>query len=113
MVYLFALLQYWTWFSRNQYTSRLAEILGTFTVPNSHPFSSVYTLFWLILITLFDFSYYTLFNLRHKGSKAMAPLLNGMAADILLSAAVVSGQGNSRLGGSPSYQGFNSICPER
>lgn len=43
----------------------------------------------------------------------MAPLLNGIAAGILLSAAVVSGQGNSRLGASPSYQGFNNICPER
>ncbi|KAJ5519173.1 Peptidoglycan-binding Lysin subgroup [Penicillium expansum] len=43
----------------------------------------------------------------------MAPLWNGMAAGLLLSAAVVSGQANSRLGASPSYQGFSNICPEQ
>ncbi|KAJ5876708.1 hypothetical protein N7455_000173, partial [Penicillium solitum] len=47
------------------------------------------------------------------GSKAIAPILNGITAGILLSAAVVSGQGNSRLGASPRYQGFNNIYPER
>ena len=36
-----------------------------------------------------------------------------MAAGLLLSAAVVSGQTHSRMGASPSYQGFSSICPER
>ncbi|CAG8207143.1 unnamed protein product [Penicillium salamii] len=43
----------------------------------------------------------------------MTFLLNGMAAGLLLSATVVSGHGNSRLGASPSYQGFNNMCPER
>ncbi|KAJ5415834.1 hypothetical protein N7465_004529 [Penicillium sp. CMV-2018d] len=43
----------------------------------------------------------------------MAALLNSMATGLLLSAAFVSGHANSRLGASPSYQGFNNICPEQ
>ncbi|CAG8003003.1 unnamed protein product [Penicillium nalgiovense] len=42
----------------------------------------------------------------------MAPLWKGIAG-LLLSAVVVSGYSNSRLGASPSYQGFSNICPER
>ncbi|KAJ5203079.1 hypothetical protein N7449_005158 [Penicillium cf. viridicatum] len=42
-----------------------------------------------------------------------APLLNGIVISLLLSAAFVSGHGNSRLRASPSYQGFNNICPEQ
>lgn len=70
-----------------------------------HPFAQFSSLFSLFHITFF--------NLCHKGSKAIAPILNGITAGILLSAAVVSGQGNSRLGASPRYQGFNNIYPER
>ncbi|KAJ5915987.1 hypothetical protein N7504_000002 [Penicillium tannophilum] len=43
----------------------------------------------------------------------MTALLNGVAAGLLLSIAVVSGHGTSRLGASPSYEGFSNICPER
>ncbi|KAK9855849.1 hypothetical protein MYU51_001467 [Penicillium brevicompactum] len=43
----------------------------------------------------------------------MASILNGLAVGLFLSATVVSGHGNSRLGASPSYQGFDNICPER
>jgi hypothetical protein len=43
----------------------------------------------------------------------MTPLLNGVAIGLLLSAAVVSGHGTSWLDASPSYEGFNNICPER
>lgn len=45
----------------------------------------------------------------------MVSFLNGIAAGLLLSATVVSGHRhrNSRLGASPSYQGFNNICLER